>query len=61
VKASDLQEVRSGVRRVVAACGLEQGNVVKFLAKADRLRPAYCIALRPEHKQAGAPLSLVEA
>ena len=40
------------VDRAVAMCGLEEGNVVKFLAKADRMRPAYCIALRPERKQA---------
>ena len=44
------------VNRAVAMCGLEKGNVVKFLPKADRMRPAYCIALRPERKQAE-PLS----
>ena len=42
----------STVNRAVAMCGLEEGNVVKLLAKADRMRPAYCIALRPDRRQA---------
>ena len=32
-------------------CALRPENVVRFLADADRMRPAYCIALRPETRQ----------
>ena len=39
------------VFRVLELCDLTEENVVKFLQKADRMRPAYCIALRPEKKQ----------
>lgn len=32
-------------------CQLTKEGIVKFLRKADRMRPAYCIALRPEKQQ----------
>ena len=37
--------------RVVGGCALSAANIVKFLHKADRMRPAYCIALRPGRQQ----------
>ena len=37
--------------RVAENCDLMEGDIVKFLRQADRMRPAYCIALRPDKKQ----------
>ena len=37
--------------RVVKLCSLKRENIVRFLSDSDRLRPAYCVALRPETKE----------
>lgn len=37
--------------RVAKLCSLRSDNILKFLPKSDRMRPAYCIALRPEKAQ----------
>ena len=42
---------RDNFARVVESCSLSEGDIVKFFRQADRMRPAYCIALRPDKKQ----------
>ena len=37
--------------RVIDSCTLEKGDVKEFHTNADRLRPAFCIAVRQETKE----------
>lgn len=37
--------------RVTRLCSLRESDIATFVAEADRMRPAYCIAVRPECRQ----------